>query len=134
MPGRGQSKRKNITLDVKREVIRKKDAGMGNSAIGRAMDLHESTVRCILRKREEIIKCIEGYGTSAIDSRVRSSSFSAELVKMERYLTLWVSRKESEGVALDKRAIMVQARKFYECICRKAGKIPAGFKASTGWL
>ena len=133
MPNPAQSKRKNISLSVKREVIRKKDGGMGNSAIGRAMGLHESTVRCILRKREEILKCINAYGTGALDNRVRSYDCS-ELVKTERFLALWISRKESEGVPLDKRVIIDQAKKFFECICRKEGKIPSGFKASSGWL
>ena len=133
MPGRGESKRKNITLAMKREVIRRKEGGMGNSAIGRAMGLGESTVRCILKKRDEILKCVDAYGSSALDGRMRSYACS-ELVKTERFLALWISRKESEGVPLDKRAIMDQAKKIYECVCRRAGKIPAGFKASTACL
>ena len=36
MPGDHSGKRKRISLDVKRDVIKKKDMGMGNSAIGRA--------------------------------------------------------------------------------------------------
>lgn len=126
-------KRKNIPLDVKREVIRKKDAGMGNSAIGREMGLSESTVRTIYKCKDDILKCIEAYGTSKLDGRVIAHA-NAELVKTERYLVLWVNRKESEGVPLDKRAIIDQAKKFYAVICRKNGKLPCGFKASTGWL
>ena len=129
MPG----KRKLIPLDVKREVIRKKDGGKGNSAIGREMGLSESTVRTILKSRGEILKCIEAYGTSKLDGRVVAHS-NAELVKTERYLALWINRKESEGVPLDKRAIMDQAKKLCEVICRKSGKHPSGFKASSGWL
>ena len=58
------SKRKSITLEQKREVIRRKDAGEGNSAIGRVMGLHEATVRTIYRKREEILKSVKAYGSS----------------------------------------------------------------------
>ena len=106
---------------------------MGNSAIGRVLGLSESIVRTILKNRESILKCINAYGTSAIDNRSKTRECS-ELVKTERYLALWINRKESEGVPLDKRAIMDRAKKFFECICRKQGKIPAGFKASTGWF
>ena len=47
---------------------------------------------------------------------------------------MWINRKETECVALDKRQIIDQAMVFYKAICRKAGKLPCGFKASTGWL
>ena len=67
MPGDHSGKRKKISLDVKRDVIKKKDMGMGNSAIGREMGLSESTVRTILKNKAEILKCIDAYGTSAID-------------------------------------------------------------------
>ena len=35
-----------------------------------------------------------------------------QLVKTKRYLALWVDRKESEGVDLDKIEIIVKARLF----------------------
>ena len=92
MPGRGESKRKNITLAVKREVIRRKDGGMGNSAIGRAMGLGESTVRCILKKCDEILKCIDVHRSSATDGRMRSYVCS-ELVKTECFLALWIRHR-----------------------------------------
>ena len=34
------------------EVIKRKEGGQGNSAIGRALDLKESTVRTIVKKEE----------------------------------------------------------------------------------
>ena len=90
------TKRKNISLEVKRQVIQKKDGGMGNSVIGRVMGLSESTVRTIIKNRESILKCIDAYGSSAIDNR-RKTRECTELVKTERYLALWINRKESEG-------------------------------------
>ena len=107
-------KRKSISLQVKREVIKRKEEGQGNSAIGHAMNLHEATIRTIWKKREEILKMYESYGASGVDSRKYASSVSKELVKMERYLALWINRKEGEGVTLDKKQIMGQAKVFYE--------------------
>ena len=127
-------KRKSISLQVKREVIKRKEEGQGNSAIGRAMNLHEATVRTIWKKREEILEMYESYGASGVDSRKYASSASKELVKMERDLALWINRKEGEGVAIDKKQIMNQARVFYKSICKKNRVLPFGFKASTGWL
>ena len=125
------SKRKTITLEVKREVIRRKDAGEGNSAIGRVLGLHEATVRTIYRKREDILKSVKAYGSSSFDDRKR---VNPTLVKMERYLAIFISRKESEGVPIDKRYIKEQAKLFYSVICKRNNEPAAGFSASNGWL
>ena len=53
---------------------------------------------------------------------------------MERYLNIWISKKECEGVPLDKRQIMEMAKEFYLTICNNQKVQPSGFKASTGWL
>ena len=47
---------------------------------------------------------------------------------------MWVDRKESEGVDLDKRDIIDKTRRFYKAVCRRDRVVPGGFKASSGWL
>ena len=44
---------KGMSLDfsIKQEVIKRKEEGQGNSAIGRALGLSESTVRTTWKKR-----------------------------------------------------------------------------------
>ena len=125
------NRRKSIPLDTKRDVIRRRDDGLGIVAIGRIFGLAESSVRTILKNREEILKTISAYGSSVMDNRKHVSS---ELIKMERYLCLWISRKESEGVPLDKRQIKDQALCFYKVICEKANQPLGSFNASNGWL
>lgn len=132
MSGRQPLKRKSLTLEMKLEVIKKKEQGWGNTKIGRAMGLRESTVRTILKQKEQIEKLKKSYGASKVDERKRKTS--AEIVAMERYLSIWINRKESEGVPLDKKSIMEQAKIFYVMICKKNGVAPSAFKASSGWL
>ncbi|KAK3890069.1 hypothetical protein Pcinc_005984 [Petrolisthes cinctipes] len=132
MPGRAFTKRKAISFDIKKEVISRKEKGEGNSAIGRDLGLSESSVRTIWRKRDEIRASIKAYGASKIDSRKRAPD--SKVIKMERYLNAWVSKKKREGVPVNKKQIMEMAKEFYLTICDKEKVQPSRFQASTGWL
>ena len=57
-----------------------------------------------------------------------------KVIMMERYLNVWISRKEREGVPLDKKQIQDMAMTFYRSICHRQKVTPGTFKASTGWL
>ncbi|XP_068246764.1 tigger transposable element-derived protein 1-like [Palaemon carinicauda] len=127
-------KRKTYPIETKKLVIKLKAEGKNNCAIGRQLNMSESTVRSILKNEEQILKMCDSYGSSSLDSRSYTSTNSKELIKMERFLVLWINRKESEGVDLDKMTIMDQAKSFYSLICKKHNVLPSGFKASTGWL
>ncbi|KAK3875317.1 hypothetical protein Pcinc_019811 [Petrolisthes cinctipes] len=110
----------------------RKEKGEGNSAIGRDLGLSESSVRTIWRKRDEIRASIKAYGVSKIDSRKQAPD--SKVIKMERYLNAWISKKEREGVPENKKQIMEMAKEFYLTICDKEKVQPSGFQASTGWL
>ncbi|KAK4319931.1 hypothetical protein Pmani_009171 [Petrolisthes manimaculis] len=125
-------KNKAITLKVKLEVIKRKEDGQGNSAIGRNMNLGESTVRCIWKKKDEIRKAVKAYGGGSVDDRKRVND--RRVVKMEQYLASWISDKESQSIPLTKKGIMDMARDFYLTICHAQRAKPGKFKASTGWL
>ncbi|KAK3893838.1 hypothetical protein Pcinc_002373 [Petrolisthes cinctipes] len=77
--------------------------------------------------------CIhQGNGASKIDSRKQAPD--SKVIKMERYLNAWVSKKECVGVPVNKKQIMEMAKEFYLTICDKEKVQPSGFQASTGWL
>ena len=100
-----------------------KAAGKGNTQIGCELKLSESTVRTVIKNKDSINKTLNAYGSP-----------DPKVIKMECYLNVWINRKESEGVPLDKKQIMSMARHLYSNICKKR-KVPVGsFKASTGWL
>ena len=124
--------RKSITLDIKLDVIKRKEKGQKNCDIVRVLGLPESTVRTIWSKRADILACAKAYGSSDFDSWKTSDQI--QLVKTERYLALWVDRREREGADLDKKAIIDKAKLFYRAVCKRDGVSPAGFKASSGWL
>ena len=132
MPKPHAGKRKLLDFSIKQEVVKRKEEGQGNSAIGRALGLSESTVRTIWKKKDEIKASVKAYGTSQIDNRKRA--WDEKLMKMERFLALWIERKEKEGSSVDKRQIKQQAKSFYEVICLKTNVPVGNFHASNGWL
>ena len=68
MPKPHAGKRKSLDFSIKQEVVKHKEEGQGNSAIGRALGLSESTVRTIWKKKDEIKASVKAYGTSQIDN------------------------------------------------------------------
>ena len=66
---RGSGRKKLLTHAIKLEIIKKKEDGKGNTAIGREMGLSESTVRTVWKNREAIKKTVKAYGASALDGR-----------------------------------------------------------------
>ena len=59
---------------MKLQIIERKQKNEGNTAIGRALGLSESTVRSVWKNREKIMKMVKSYGAAAIDNRSRSSN------------------------------------------------------------
>ena len=97
-----------LTLYTKVNVIHRKERGQKNCDICLALGLPESTARTILSNKNDIMKCVKAYGSSSFDNC--KTSGQVQLVKTECFLALWVDRKESEGVDLDKRDIIDKAR------------------------
>lgn len=68
-------RRKNrLSNTLKMEVIRKKEEGMGNTAIGREMGLAESTVRSIWKSRDAIKKTAKMDGVDAVEGHSSMSN------------------------------------------------------------
>lgn len=74
----------------------------------------------------------KAYGSAKLDSR--KCTRDEKVVKMERFLALWINRKERESGSLDKCVIKEQAMCFYKVISRKSNSPLGKFKASMGWL
>ena len=73
---------KGMSLDfsIKQEVIKCKEEGQGNSAIGCTLGLSESTVSTIWKTIDEIKESVKAYGTSQIDDRKRA--WDEKLIKI----------------------------------------------------
>ena len=77
MPGPHGGKQKSLGFSFKQEVMKRKEEGQGNSAIG----LSESTVRTVWKKKDEIKAFVKAYGTSQCDDR--KWEWDEKLIKME---------------------------------------------------
>ena len=90
-----------LDFSIKQDVIKRKEEGQGNSAIGHALGLSESTVKTIWKKKDEIKASIIVYGTSQCDDRKRV--WDEKLIRMKRFLILWIDRKEKEGNSMNRK-------------------------------
>ena len=83
--------RKALTLETKLEILRRADAGEGNSALGRVFGLGESTIRNIKANAEKIrASVLQSMPLSAkISIRVRNPLVQ----KMEKMFSLYVERR-----------------------------------------
>ena len=100
-PGPHGEKRKSLDFSIKQEVIKRKEEGQGDSAIGRALGLNESTVKTIWKKKDEIKALVKAYGTSQCHDC--KCVWNEKLIKMERFLALSIDRKEKEGSSVDRK-------------------------------
>ena len=75
--------RRPLTLETKMDVIRRKEKGQRNCEIMHSLGLPESTVRTILSKNDDIVKCVKAYGSSGLDNRETSDQL--QLVKAEHF-------------------------------------------------
>ena len=81
-----------LTLETKMDVIQGKEKGQRNCEIMHALGLPESTVRTILSKKDDIVKCVKAYGSSGLDNQKTSDQL--QLVKAEQFLALWVDGRK----------------------------------------
>lgn len=125
-------KNKFISHELKLDVIERKKKGEGNSMIGRAVGLAESTVRTIWANREKIEKMKKCYGAAPLDKRSRAHD--PAMVLMERYLAEHIRRKIEGGVAIDGRYIREKGKIFYATACKRTKTTNSNFRGSAGWL
>ena len=126
----GSGKKKFLTHSIKLDIIKKKEQGMGNTAIGREMGLSESTVHTVWKNREAIKKTVKTYGASSLDGCSRNSN--PAVILMERYLATFCERKAKEGIELTNSYIRENAARFFSVAKRKV-RSTREFKASVGW-
>ena len=112
-----KSTRKVIGLDVKLKVIKQKAEGAKNCKIAVDNDLHESSIRAILKKKDDIEKQAKAITASGVPLAKNSRQLrTPALIKMERLLTMWLQDLESRNFPVSLDIIREKARRLFYAV------------------
>ena len=134
--------RLRMTIEEQLEVIKRFEGGERPARIAKDLGLPDTTVRCVIKRREKINKfkqINQAFGSSASVSQIKIRSSTIET--MERLLVNWIENCNQSGVCLDMPMIQAKAREFFHKINNQQDfsemsqtELKENFDASKGWF
>uniref|UniRef100_A0ABM5FJK1 RING-type E3 ubiquitin transferase n=1 Tax=Pogona vitticeps TaxID=103695 RepID=A0ABM5FJK1_9SAUR len=124
--------KEKITLEMKKEIIRKHDRGMRIVDIAREYGRNPSTISTILKMREKILATDVAKGVTRI-----VKNRPAVLEEVEKLLLIWMEEKQHAGDTVTEAVIREKAKALHaDLIHQEPGTSaePEVFKASRGWF
>ncbi|XP_078240217.1 putative CENPB DNA-binding domain-containing protein 1 [Pogona vitticeps] len=128
----GKLTREKLTLEMKKEILRKYDGGKRIADIAREYGRNPSTIGTIVAMREKILATDAAKGVTRI-----AKNRPAALEEVEKLLVLWMQEKQHAGDTVTEAVICVKARALYlDLVEQQPGTSaePEEFKASRGWF
>ncbi|KAM9457775.1 tigger transposable element-derived protein 1-like isoform 1-T1 [Clarias gariepinus] len=130
---KGGKKKEMITLELKKEIIKKRDRGMRVSDLARFYKKSTSTICGILKKKEEIIRLDAAKGVTRV-----SKQRPPALEDVEKLLLVWVNEKHLAGDNVTENLICEKAKALYADLVKNqpctSTENEQDFKASRGWF
>ncbi|CAL7938614.1 unnamed protein product [Xylocopa violacea] len=129
----GSNKRIKITVQMKREIIEKRERGVNVADLARTYNRSTSTICTILKNKDKIKEVDASKGVTRISTqRLRI------LDDVERLLLRWINEKQLQGDAINENIICQKAKAiFADLVKRTPGSSTSEeevFKASRGWF
>ncbi|CAI5790600.1 transposable element-derived 1-like [Podarcis lilfordi] len=128
----GERKKEKVTLEMKKEIIRKHDGGMRVTDLAREYGRNPSTIGTILKMREKILATDAAKGVTRI-----VKNRPAVLEEVEKLLLIWLEEKQRAGDTVTEAVICEKAKALHADLIREqpgtSGE-PEVFKASRGWF
>ncbi|XP_066471611.1 uncharacterized protein [Tiliqua scincoides] len=128
----GKRTKEKITLEMKKEIIRKHDRGMRLTDLAREYGRNPSTIGTILKMREKILATDVAKGVTRI-----VKNRPAVLEEVEKLLLIWMEEKQRAGDRVTEAVICEKAKALHaDLIQQEPGTSaePEVFKASRGWF
>ncbi|XP_068121604.1 tigger transposable element-derived protein 1-like [Hyperolius riggenbachi] len=129
----GIKKKVMITVEVKKEIIKKHEQGMRVADIARCYSKSTSTICTILKKKENIRRLDAAKGVTRV-----SKQRPQVLEDVEKLLLIWINEKQRAGDTVTETFICEKAKALYtELISKLPGmstENEESFKASRGWF
>ncbi|XP_072846907.2 major centromere autoantigen B [Pogona vitticeps] len=128
----GKMTKEKITLEMKKEIIRKHNRGMQVIDLAREYRRNPSTISTILKMREKILATDVAKGVTRI-----MKNWPAVLEEVEKLLLIWMQEKQRVGDRVTEAVICEKAKALYADLVQQApgaSAEPEDFKASRGWF
>ena len=140
--GEGKRRRMRLPVEQQLEIIACFENGEKPARIARAKGLSDSSVRAIIRRKEELKKWLEinqTLGASKESSQFKTRSSAMET--MERLLVTWIENCNQQNIRLDTPTIQAKAKDFFTKIKNEQEfcdmtqtELKESFDASKGWF
>ena len=125
--------RKLINLDVKKEIISKRESGKSVGDLSAEYGMAKSTISTILKNKEEIKSAQVAKGISRL-----SSSRCNVTEQMETLLLVWINEKQMAGDSVSEAIICEKAKQLFEELGAKVPSTSTGpakeFFGTKGWF
>ena len=138
----GKRRRMRLPVEQQLEIIACFENGEKPARIARAKGLSDSSVRAIIRRKEELKKWLEinqTLGASKESSQFKTRSSAMET--MERLLVTWIENCNQQNIRLDTPTIQAKAKDFFTKIKNEQEfcdmtqtELKESFDASKGWF
>ena len=129
-PPPAKRQRKVLSLETKKEILCKCDAGWSNASIQDHYGIAKSTLGDIKRSREKIMAYSVEFSCASLTARNKERKVMAKpkSVELDQCVMKWYQQQRGSGVMVRGTEMKMAAERF-------AAKIGIdGFKASEGWL
>nr|XP_020636897.1 tigger transposable element-derived protein 1-like [Pogona vitticeps] len=124
--------KEKITVEMKKEIIRKHNRGMRVTDLAREYRRNPSTIATILKMREKILATDVAKGvTRMVKNR------PAVLEEVEKLLLIWMEEKQRAGDPVTEAVIREKAKALHADLVQQepgTSAEPEVFKASRGWF
>lgn len=129
-----RNKRLKITIELKHEIIKKREEGASVADLARIYNRPSSTICTILKNKDKIKDIDAPVGISRI-----STKRSHILDNVEKLLLLWINEKQMHGETINQYIICDKAKTIYADLIRTMPESSTmekevQFKGSNGWF
>lgn len=134
---KNRQRRKTITFDQKREIIRRAEMGQKLADIGRSFGLSRSTISTIVKRKDRIQAMQLHLESGEIVTKCITRRRSGAMEHMERLLKIWLDDQMQESRSPYVTTILKKAKTIYEDVKNSMGETSVDilpFTASWGWF
>nr|XP_020633897.1 tigger transposable element-derived protein 1-like isoform X5 [Pogona vitticeps] len=127
-----KEKKKIISIQLKKDIIRMHDRGMRVTELAAAYNMAKSTISSILKKKN-ILKGIDVAKGVTILTKIRTPLIE----KVEKLLLVWMNEKQLKGESINEAMIRAKAKKLHTDLMERnpsGSALQEKFKASRGWF